>query len=138
MNVYIDSSAFLRIVLSEPDPIPMWDDVRAAFSSELIRLECLRTIDRARIVRGLPDEEIASRRGAILRELSTLDVISLDSTVLRQAEQPLPTTIGTLDSIHLATAMLLRSMHEDLEFATHDVELATAARALGFTVHGAP
>jgi predicted nucleic acid-binding protein len=42
------------------------------------------------------------------------------------------------DAIHLATALLVRPAFEDLALATHDRELATAARAVGFRVHGAP
>ena len=45
---------------------------------------------------------------------------------------------GDADAIHLATACLLRPHAEDLYFATHDGELATAARAVGFKVLGGP
>ena len=47
MNAYIDASVVLRIVLSEPDPISAWGSIDVAVSSELVRLECLRTVDRA-------------------------------------------------------------------------------------------
>jgi len=44
LNVYIDSSVLLRVILGEPEPLASWDQIDAAVSSELIRLECLRTI----------------------------------------------------------------------------------------------
>jgi hypothetical protein len=40
--------------------------------------------------------------------------------------------------VHLASALLARVTMPDLTLATHDVELATAARAVGFRVAGAP
>jgi hypothetical protein len=60
-------------------------------------------------------------------------------SVLERASQPLPTSLGTLDAIHLATALLWRDrLPEELVMATHDRALATAARACGFLVLGSP
>lgn len=57
--------------------------------------------------------------------------------MLSRAALPLPTTLGTLDAIHLATAALWRE-HQSAEIAmaTHDEALATAARASGLSVIG--
>jgi hypothetical protein len=50
----------------------------------------------------------------------------------------MPTVLGTLDAIHLATALLWReNTGSDLVMATHDGSLALAARAAGFRVIGA-
>jgi hypothetical protein len=50
----------------------------------------------------------------------------------------LPTALGTLDAIHLATALVWRDRQNvALTIATHDAALATAARAFGFDVVGA-
>lgn len=103
-------------------------------SSELIRLECLRTIDRARLRRRIPDGEIAERRGAVLTRLEGFDLVRVGERVLERAAEPFPTMLGSLDAIHLATALLARGKRSDLAFATHDAELATAARAVGFRV----
>lgn len=57
--------------------------------------------------------------------------------ILGAASQPLPTVLGTLDAIHLATAVLWRESRDpDLVIATHDRALALAARASGFRVIG--
>jgi hypothetical protein len=98
----------------------------------------LRTIDRARIRSGLDDEEVAERRAAILEHIEAFDLIRLDSRVLERAAEPFPTVVGSLDAIHLASAVLARRDVPDLTLATHDVQLATAARAVGFRVLGAP
>ena len=59
-----------------------------------------------------------------------------DTVVLARAADPFPTMVGSLDAIHLASALLIRDDFEDLGFATHDQGLGTAARATGFAVHG--
>jgi len=49
----------------------------------------------------------------------------------------MPTELGTLDAIHLATAVLWKEvMGADLVMATHDAALALAAQAHGLPVVG--
>jgi predicted nucleic acid-binding protein len=136
MTVYVDSSVVLRVVLGEPDRLRGWRRIRRAVSSQLVRIECLRTIDRARIRLRLKDADVAERRAAVLEVLEGFDVVPLDAAVLRRAADPFPTTVGSLDALHLATALQVREQIADLQLATHDLELATAARAVGFRVLG--
>lgn len=136
MNAYIDSSVLLRIVLGEPGRLRMWPRVENPISSEMIRLECLRTIDRARIQLGLRDEDVARYRAEVLETVEAFALIALDSTVLERAAEPFPTTLGSLDAIHLASAILAKQELEDLVLATHDAELAAGGRSVGFAVHG--
>lgn len=137
MNLYIDSSAVLRIVLSEPSPLLEWTRVERGFASEIIRLECLRTIDRARILRRIPDSAISERRAAVLEVLAGFELVPLDELILLRASEPFPTMLGSLDAIHLATALFVRERIPDVGIATHDSMLAVAARAVGFDVFGA-
>jgi predicted nucleic acid-binding protein len=137
VNVYIDSSVLLRIVLGEPGRLRRWRTITRPLSSEILRLECLRTIDRARIRLSLPDDEVADRRAAVLEHIHSFDLIRLDHTVLERAAEPFPTVLGSLDAIHLASALLARREVPNLTLATHDVQLATAARAVGFRLLGA-
>jgi len=138
VNVYVDSSVLLRVVLNERGALREWRRITRPLASELIRLECRRTIDRARIREGLGDDLIAQQREDVLEVLHTFDIVPLDSVVLERAAEPFPTLLGSIDAIHLATALLLRAHVADLDFATHDGELATAARAVGFRVLGVP
>ena len=138
MNVYVDSSVLLRVVLGESHRLKAWGRIEQAVSSELIRLECLRTIDRARVRLGLSDEQVAGRREAVIEALEGFSLVPVASAVLERAADPFPTTLGSLDAIHLATALLVRGRFEELSVATHDEELALAARAVGFRVEGAP
>lgn len=116
----------------------MWGRIRTAVSSELIRLECLRTIDRARLRLGLADEAVAERRGAVLEAIEGFSLVPIVPRILERAAEPFPTLLGSLDAIHLASALAVEDEFEDLSLATHDDELALAARAVGFRVHGAP
>ena len=138
MNVYVDSSVLLRVVLGEPGRLRVWPRITAAVASELITLECLRTIDRARIRLGLEDEDVADRRAAVLEAIEAFSLVPVGPQILERAAEPFPTTLGSLDAIHLASALLVRDGFDDLSLATHDQELAVAARAVGFRVHGFP
>jgi uncharacterized protein len=135
---YLDSSVVLRLVLGEEHRLGEWEQVDAAVASALTEVECLRVLDRlARLDRLSPDE-LAERRGAVYRTLAAVDLVDVSRTVLRRASEPFPTPLGTLDAIHLATALLWREATGDpLTLTTHDRELATAARATGFIVAGA-
>jgi predicted nucleic acid-binding protein len=133
---YVDTSVVLRVVLAEPSPLREWRSIDVAITSELTRVEALRTLDRARIRMRLSDSEIAGRRADVLEVLSSFHFADLDGRVLERAAEPYPTTLGTLDALHLATALLVRRKYPDLSFATHDAELGDAARAQGFRVLG--
>jgi predicted nucleic acid-binding protein len=134
---YVDTSVLLRLALGEADPLPMWTTLELGMSSELARVEALRTIDRARIAHALADDVVADRRSAVLGLFDGLHLVALDAAVLGRSAEPFPTSLGTLDAIHLSSALLAREVYPDLAFATHDRGLATAARAVGFRVFGA-
>lgn len=134
--MYVDSSVLLRVVLGEPGRLRAWPTISTAVSSELIRLECLRTIDRARLRLGLDDDQVADHRAAILEALEGFTLVPLGPPILERAADPFPTVVGSLDAVHLTSALLVRDEFEDLTVATHDREFATAARAEGFRVYG--
>ena len=138
MDVYVDSSVLLRVVLAQGRPLASWARIDRPVASELIRVECLRRIDRARVSAGLPDEDVAPRRAAILQALRGFSLVPVTTGILERAAEPFPTALGSLDAIHLATALLVRSQFEGLWVATHDTELGLAARAVGFEVEGLP
>lgn len=136
---YLDSSVLLRVILGQRNTIKEWPDIEQGIASALVEVECLRTLDRLRVSERLSDEVIALRREAVFRLLESMEVIDLTRPVLTRAAQPLPTALGTLDAIHLATALLWREARQEaLVMATHDTSLAIAARASGFRVVGTP
>ena len=138
MIAYLDSSVLLRKVLRQSGSLKEWTVVRTGVASALAETECLRTLDRLRLRAGLSDQELARRRATVFRLLDSLEVVEVTAPVLARAAQPLPTELGTLDAIHLATALLWREHSgDDIVMATHDASLALAARACGLMVLGA-
>ena len=137
MTAYIDTSALLRLVLREPGAL---DDLRsydALVSSELTAVESSRTIDRLRLQGALTVEEAAVRLRSVTDWLEAIDLVLLRPAVLSRASEPLPTPLGTLDAIHLATALVWRERMGALPtMATHDSALGLAARTFGFDVRG--
>ena len=137
MIAYLDTSALLRLVLREPGAL---DDLRShdvLVSSELIAVESLRAIDRLRLQGALSVEEAASRRETATEWLEAVDLVLLQRSILARASEPFPTPLGTLDVLHLSTALVWRDRTRDaLVMATHDRDLALAARSFGFEVRG--
>ena len=138
MRAYVDSSVLLRQILAQPGALPEWAQVRSAVGSSLLRVECLRTLDRLRLSGKLDAREDAGRRESLARALESFDVVEVTPAVMERAAEPLPVALGTLDAIHLATALLWREEEApDLAILTHDAALAAAGRLFGFPVLGA-
>ncbi|MGH7527943.1 MAG: type II toxin-antitoxin system VapC family toxin, partial [Gemmatimonadales bacterium] len=73
----------------------------------------------------------------MLQLLDAVELLQVAPRVLRRAADPFPTPLGTLDALHLATALAWREVHgAALVLATHDVELGLAAAACGLDVIG--
>lgn len=139
MIAYVDASVLLRVVLGQPDALPEWRQIEQGVSSALVTTESLRTLDRLRLRAHLADAEVAKRRATILALIASLEVVDIDPAVLDRAAQPTPTELGTLDAIHLATALLWKEMtRADLVMATHDEALALGAQAHGLAGVGVP
>jgi predicted nucleic acid-binding protein len=137
MIAYVDASVLLRVALRQPDALPEWRQVQQGVSSALIMTESLRTLDRLRLRAKLSDKEVASRRATILQLIASLELVEVDRVVLDRAAQPMPTEVGTLDAIHLATALLWQDVSQvEITMATHDGPLGLAARAHGLPVVG--
>ena len=134
MNVYVDSSALLRILWRQSGYLEEWEHIDSPVSSELIRIECLRTIDRARIRYRLSDRDVAHQRAAVIEQIESFHLLPMSNEIIERAMQPFPTLIATLDALHLASALEARSRFQDLKVATHDRELALAATSMGFAV----
>jgi predicted nucleic acid-binding protein len=82
-------------------------------------------------------EEAAARRAVVAEWLDAVDLVLLQRSVLARASEPFPTPLGTLDALHLATALVWRDrMRQALVIATHDRDFALAARSFGIEVRG--
>jgi predicted nucleic acid-binding protein len=134
---YVDASVLLRVALAQPNALPEWSTISQGVASALVATESLRTLDRLRLRAKLADAEVAARRATILALIASLELVDIDAGILERAAQPMPTELGTLDAIHLATAMLWKEMTgTSLTMATHDAALGLAAHAHGLAVVG--
>jgi uncharacterized protein len=137
---YVDASALLRLVFAEPGPaVPLAGGERVV-SSELVEVEALRAVDRARLVGDLDDAETAAKRKDLTDLFVMLDLAPIDRTVLDRAKAPFAVNVRAFDAIHVATAevLALEAGGEPVEFWTHDDRQATAALSRGLTVRGLP
>ncbi len=137
--LYLDASVVLRRVLGEPHPLRELDQPTDWTTSLLTEVECLRSLDRLYQLGRLDADEVARTRAVVFDVLSASRVMPVDPAILRRASDPLPTPVGTLDAIHLVTALAIVGEWPDepVTFATHDRELSRAARACGLDVIGA-
>ena len=137
MTAYLDTSVVVRKLQREAGSLKEWGQWKRAFSSELLRVEVLRAVDRARLRGALTDNEVADVVVRARAILDGLDLLQLSPSILNRAAQSFLTPLGTLDALHLATAVRLAdSTGIELTFLTHDAELGTAARTMNFVVEG--
>jgi predicted nucleic acid-binding protein len=135
---YLDASVLMRLVLGQPGRLREWKSIEEGVSSVIAEVECLRTLDRLHHRGDVGDRDVGPRREAIYKLLNEFTLVDVSRVVLGRAGEPLAVPLGTLDAIHLATALTWRDkIGADMTFATHDAALAAAARAMGFQVVGA-
>ena len=138
MIAYVDASVVLRVVFGQPGALDEWRRIDRAVSSELARVETLRALDRLRVRAQLDEQAVGRRRAVLLETLEAIELVPLEDSILERAGDPFPTTLGTLDALHLASALAVRPDIPSLLFATHDAELGLAAMAMGLAVIGVP
>jgi predicted nucleic acid-binding protein len=124
--LYLDSSALVKLVVSEPESGALWRllaDWPERISSALARVEVMRAVRRA------GDEKAVGRAEAVLARIGLL---AIDDAVLDSAALLSPSDLRSLDTIHLASALSLRG---DLgAMVVYDERLARAAKLSGISV----
>ena len=123
--VYIDTSALGRVLLDEPDKSAIknaLDSFDRVIASRLLRIE----LRRVGLKRGLLD-----RAESLLADIS---LIPLEDQILTATETLTPASVGTLDAIHLATAVRLAKAGKLNAMMTYDMGLAAGAREHGIPV----
>ena len=137
MNCYIDSSALLRGLLNQVDAGAELVSYGKIGTSELTLIECNRVLDRYRLESALDDDELAEVREALQLVSRELFLFEISTAVKRRASESFPTVIGTLDALHLSSALLWRQREpaDDFVMFSYNRQLNTCARALGFGLH---
>jgi predicted nucleic acid-binding protein len=136
MNLYLDSSPLVDIMLGEERALGDWPPAEA-WSSVLAEVEIARVLDRFRLERRLLGGQLTSAWEAWASMRPAIAFVPLNSAILALASAPMPTVVRALDSLHVTTAVYIRQrLQPDLVFATHDRQQALAAEAAGFDVVG--
>ena len=125
--VYLDSSALVKLVVTEPESAALIELLRARpdrVSSAVVLTEVPRALRRA----GFGSRERRRARDLLAR----VALVDTDRRILAAAAALDPPTLGTLDAIHLATALAVR---EDLAaLVTYDRRLRAAAEGVQLDV----
>jgi uncharacterized protein len=138
--IYFDTNALLKLIREDAQSgaLGAFIDKRPAtrwFASEIAKTELARTVrrvnhdDRGRL---LDEPRLRAELGHAELIWERLDLIAVSSRVLDAAaaiEQPF---LRTLDAIHLAAGMSLRTSLS--AFVTYDKRLAGAAQEIGLPV----
>lgn len=137
MIVYLDSSVILRFLLGQPGRIENWGGWEAILTSEMTRVEGFRAVDRLRLLGKIDDDEVRRCVQRLDEVFQETKAIQLDRLILRRAAESFPTVIGTLDAIHIASAVLWQTQFKnEITFLTHDLQQGRAAQALGLKASG--
>lgn len=137
MIALLDTSVVLRKLFGEPGALAEWPRIQEAFASRVLVVELGRVLDRARLAGDIDDEQVEQLQRESRRLLRSVELMALSDRVLDRAAGPMPTALGSLDAIHLSTALELAVKRAPgLVLATHDRQLARAARASGLEVVG--
>lgn len=123
-TVYVDTSVLGRVLLDEPDKPAIQRDLGSfdQVASRLLRVELQRVALRS----GLLD-----RAHLLLRDVA---LVPLEETILASAESIPPSTVATLDAIHLATAVRMAEAGDLDAMMTYDKSLAAGAQEHGLEV----
>jgi predicted nucleic acid-binding protein len=124
--VYLDSSAIIKLVFEEEESAALCAFLVAyptRATSVLAQVEVLRTIRRVQ-------DLTVARDGREV--LDRIHVIRADDTMLAAAADIEPSTLRSLDAIHLVTALSLRPNLSGI--VVYDRVLADAAGRAGLTV----
>lgn len=136
MKVYVDTSVAIRVLFGEPKPLASWGQWTDAYASRLWHTEALRVLERVRMTGRHTQTELIHVRQAIDLVHEHFNIHPVTEAVLSRAGEAFPAPIGTLDALHLSTALHIRDERGLDAFLTHDAQLATAAAAMGFKVEG--
>jgi uncharacterized protein len=126
--LYLDSSALVKLVVEEAETRALEAFVA---TSEFVVSSVLAAVEVPRVARRSRVPELETRADQLVAKL---DLLELTEEIVRRATKADPSSLRTLDAIHLASAL---SLAPELDaFVAYDERLASAASAAGLTVAG--
>ncbi len=127
-RIYLDASALVKLVLPEAESPDLVAYLAASRSS--ITTSVVATIEVGRAARLADPGNEAALRATSLTD--ACELVELDSDLHLSASQLTPPQLRSLDAIHLASALRVRSAIDG--FVTYDRRLGEAAQAAGLPV----
>jgi hypothetical protein len=124
--IYLATSVALAELFAEDrrPPDALWAE--PLVSSRLLEYELWTRVH----VRGA-----ARTHGDAVRELlARVSLVELAPTVLARALEPFPSSVRTLDALHLSTASFLVAQRQELAVATYDERMSACARRMGIAL----
>jgi predicted nucleic acid-binding protein len=123
ITAYLDASALVRLAIDEPET----NAVRTFIGQfDQVATSRIGLVETRRVVKRVGGD--MTRASEVL---ASVGPIELDAAIAASAAAVDPSTLKTLDAIHLASALALYAVDA---FVTYDERLAVAARAAGLTV----
>ena len=115
--------------------LPLLSNADLVIASDLTLIECDRVLIRATTTKRIPEAQVSDRRALLARVSEHWTLFRVDSEIVARARQPFPQEpIRTLDAIHLATAIVARSLVPEIQLLTLDDRLRTCGSQLGFEI----
>jgi predicted nucleic acid-binding protein len=125
--IYLDSSALLKLLYEEPESAALAEWLSAHVASPMVSSE-LAKVEVLRACRRIKADPLPAARNL----LAQLDLIPLTSDLVEDAADIGEANLRSLDAIHLASAVSIRS---DLAtFIAYDLRLGGAAVAAGLNL----
>jgi predicted nucleic acid-binding protein len=138
VNVYAESSAVLAWLLGEEtgrSVRKVLQHTELVMASDLTLVECDRVLIRAVTTGEINEAAAADRRAHLNAAASHWHLWRIGPSIVERARHPFPIEpIRTLDAIHLASALAVRSAVPGVELLTLDARIRRAAKQLGFQV----
>jgi predicted nucleic acid-binding protein len=139
VNIYAESSAVLAWLLGEAAGRRVRELLRRSklvMASDLVLIECDRVLIRAVTLGEIDEATAADRRAHLNAAAAHWHVCRLSLDIVDRARNASPAEpVRTLDAIHLASALALRSTIPSLELLSLDDRIRRAGQQLGFRLH---
>ena len=104
-------------------------------TSDLTLIECDRVIHRASALGERSEADALRRRTLLATAAEHWAVFAIDGEMVERARRPFPREpLSTLDAIHVATALAVRSLVSELRLLSLDDRIRRNAIELGFEV----
>lgn len=136
--LYAESSAVLAWLLGEErgaDVAEALRDAEGVIASELTLVECERVLIRAWSTGLLSEAERVDQGSALARAAAHWVRLRVDVDVIDRAMRPFPVEpVRTLDALHLASALLARSLAPEARLLSLDQRIRENAARLGLEV----